>query len=855
MIYKHLHDYAVSNVWCSPRVDKPWHIKPVRLTNFWGTKGKTKLSWSTVPNPDQESRWHIYMFGYVSTPLLGFASKLNTWKKVSEICTDDSIQINLHLPDGRELPRFQTYMLRHTDGNILLAVKFDDGIPVMDKEELFLSFYNNQYHDKPWRDTSYPDVECYGVKIVDNTQVVDFINYYYDRKDRGGHITIHKNCVQVDDVKVGELESGDLIEMFYDNSVFEELEFDLDALDTFVSEKDSCRKYLLHFPKNTDSVINFKDDISINICQYDGGRWKGVRYHQTLPSAVRMVTHNDVSLPTDRIDAFLDANNFTSRNNIKLQVLIRRDGYNRELVHDVNKIHELYKLSDENILHCMLSPATPIVEWSASNLENSMYTSIMETYDPTFNLSDISKALGYSSLIELLEPTTLLPRDELGLNVFDLPLALQEKSIVMTYKNDGTFNKVYNLTSETDIKEIDQTIDRATAEYGEISSLLDDHYNSKIVPVDNNGYVCAKRDVSVRPEDYVLVHGPWMKAVEGEDYILYEGNVVWQVDYNHWETITRLDTKSLYINKELTWEKDTSRVLKFRLESVVDYNGGTIAKECPFPMDRLRIWLNGNFLYENLDFTIQFPWVYIVSKEHIISDADTQQMFAIYDGIIDADVKPAGQGEYKWIQHGLVSLDGIYDIWDDSTFNMFAGGKLLTPDEYDLAERSNSSSMSVRNGTPYLVEYSKSMLTETGIERVGELKSYSENLNEKISLYLTGKLPEVDIPGVPDIDRWYVVYSPFMSKILYELNTGGINLNGRVTDKLLDTITEPFSDYLASDPCVRGIDERYLFIHPTSAFTTTEVTLNEYEVLERINKRYLSNKVDLTYFLAIRGIA
>ncbi|MNL68931.1 hypothetical protein D3C87_1937270 [compost metagenome] len=57
---------------------------------------------------------------------------------------------------------------------------------------------------------------------------------------------------------------------------------------------------------------------------------------------------------------------------------------------------------------------------------------------------------------------------------------------------------------------------------------------------------------------------------------------------------------------------------------------------------------------------------------------------------------------------------------------------------------------------------------------------------------------------------------------------------------------------LEFDPCKRGVDTRYVSIHPHHLSYETELNIYQYNFLNRAIALYLEGKVDLSHFVSIK---
>lgn len=81
----------------------------------------------------------------------------------------------------------------------------------------------------------------------------------------------------------------------------------------------------------------------------------------------------------------------------------------------------------------------------------------------------------------------------------------------------------------------------------------------------------------------------------------------------------------------------------------------------------------------------------------------------------------------------------------------------------------------IANGTPYAIrETVVPMRGETYLDTYA-FRARSQAVDQEVEDYLTLKYPEPEIPGPSPITERYAVYSPFLSRIINDLQEGYID--------------------------------------------------------------------------------
>src|SRR5699024_5766699 len=138
------------------------------------------------------------------------------------------------------------------------------------------------------------------------------------------------------------------------------------------------------------------------------GRRKGVYYGRFQPDAVRQLTHNVYSLVIHYINTYIqdhpfldplgDQDEFDLDSELKIVAFTRHAGYkDRPVVHEVNRIRELYRLDLGRINAALSGLASLVPEWRAEHLELSAYPKVMGSLVGDINESLVSDAYGYNA--------------------------------------------------------------------------------------------------------------------------------------------------------------------------------------------------------------------------------------------------------------------------------------------------------------------------------------------------------------------------------------------------------------------------------------------------------------------------
>jgi hypothetical protein len=272
------------------------------------------------------------------------------------------------------------------------------------------------------------------------------------------------------------------------------------------------------------------------------------------------------------------------------------------------------------------------------------------------------------------------------------------------------------------------------------------------------------------------------------------------------------------------------------------------------PPGRLDLWLNNRRLVKGLDYYINYPELVIVNKEYLLDGPTQNVSFRAY-GFCNPDMSIRGSKQVGFVENGLLSYNGQYDLRDDKVVQITVDGRSLTRNDVKFPEDGWGVGVSSQyEGRPY--EVSDVVVPIRGVTDYDTylLRERSVNLDKRVSDYLTTKFPEHVFPDLPAVLEAYKVYSPFLNKLIRDIVRGVFLIPSTIqTDRQVMTSVQAYRYLLAYDPCVLGVNDTFVVIHPVATWGTITVKSIQYNFLERVIALLLNGKVDLTHFLIIEG--
>lgn len=843
-------DHARQHVWCTPDQDLQVTLKPVKLSRPLGELLNARVLWEDIPMPTKKDRYHLYQIGQVHPDILGLLPTKMIWRTVKDNMRENKLYCDVYTVTGRHLPRFECWFLVNQDNNVILAIKSQTAIADLDKEEVFVRLYSNAFFQSVRSNPQTNEIACEGQRFTDTNQMLFMQRRYREYRAKPGLCLAFVNGWLVDDFPPQMLAAGDAVEYVYDSSVKATYDFEVPNLQTFDSTLDSKTKYLLHYVPQLKAMIDYLDDIDFYLVRKDAnGRYTGAYYHKNAEDAVRMVTHKDYSLPVMYVNAIRDDSKlWTSRDTITIRMHLRNAGWERSLVNEHHRIKELYKLGEPELTKALLGIDSNIWVWQAANLEKSMYPAIMRDFGPTITKQMVTEAYGYNATSKLLGDTPQKVVVNPNRSFVDLPPGLHRSATVYEYNQQGALLGFYTHTLGPTYKTRNAAARLVEAIYGRGGVAAPVVYGDKEVPViAGNNY----RMYKTRIWRGVIQDDEWQEATINVDYTIQNNVVRWLTDDATYTAVMR-DTEFLAYSFSMT---PIDGILKFSIVAEQKRLGSTYTAVMPIPGGRLEVWLNGRALIENLDFVCHWPQVVITNKS-FWSESATQNLVVRVSGFCTKEMKLETPVEYGFVEYGLLSRNNRFNVRDDRVLRVLVEGTLRHRDELIFAEDDVGVSMqNIRNGAPYQITDIVVPMQGLTSKDTYSMRAESHEVDQLVEDYLTIKLPQKPKTPPSPFPGYYLVYSPFTCKIMYDMVNGVIDFRDWMDPYSDMQVRQAMEDYvylLDYDPVKVGVDTQYVNIQPHQSRDTVVLNIYQYRLLERVIKVFLDGKVDINKFIQIK---
>lgn len=844
--------HGTKNVWCTPDQDYQHIFQVARITRDLGVNRTCAVEWQTIPLPTENDIYHVYSVGQIHPRQLGLPTKQKVWHRVDQMAGVEGITVNLYQKDGFEFPRHLAYVLVMGDRNVVIALRQVDVLKRRYVQPLYVRFYSSAYYGSLRSDGHSETIACKGYTHWGSTQdLVTFQNLRNTYKARVGKTLTFHNGHYVDDVQPGRLGLGDEAEFFYDAAMYRQVVLKVKDLRTFDSVLDQKRKFLIYRDKaNADAWIDYRDDLDIYLVKREAnGRFTGVYYHRNKEDALRMITHNAYSIPVSYVQAYVnDHPQWTDINDLELHIFVREAGYKRPLVFEHNRIHELYKLTDAQILDAMLGLESTVPNWRAEHLESSWYTALMRVYDGQITNEMVEKAYGYNAITQLVVPTPQKTDLMAGTRFIKLPVGFYDTSTMLEFDTQGKLLGFHVHNGGEYYNPIERNTRLIEAHRGVGSKQVSAKHG--LSPVTLNPQLNYRFYKSPRLAG--IITGEWVPAVENVDYTISNNTLTWALNTVGWQGMVKSDAAFLLYEHPLEAE---SGIYHFNVRSLEQREGTRyLDGDLTVPPRRLSLWLNGYGLIENIDYYVQWPKVVLTNKEYLVPG--TQKLVVMADGFCQDDMTCEPQPDVGYVEYGHLSLNNTTNLRDDKNVRIIVGGCAKHRTDVAFIEDyvEGKSVPLMPNGRPYQVDELVNPLGTYTPTDTYALRKLSQPVDVVVETYVNGKRKQPTPPGITPIPDRYRVYSPFVARVLDDLDRGVLwddRMIGRYNVTFIRSLLKSYEWLLEFEPTKQDIDDRYVVVHPHTYDSVFELNIYKLTFLKRAIEYYLDDKVNVNHFVSI----
>lgn len=841
-----LRQFAIDNVWGSPSKESLYVIKPARLSRMRGAMVTQRVKWEDIYLPTNRDTYHVFQIGKIAPSLLGIHCLNKNWVSLKDLINSSFIIAEVYDNNGLMYPKMNCYLRMDASGDITLAVKKTRQLTTIDSEEIFFRVYTNSFYFSKRNTFGNEATECISfVSTGENTAIE--ANYVYAQyREKPGYAYGYRNGAYVSNFNPNLTRNGDILEIFYDASVYRVIDFDLSKLKSFTSTIDDKHKYLLHYPQSDNKTIDFVNNIDIYLVRKQGAYGRGYYYNKHHPDSIRMLSHKDYSVPVSYISGLYHnhSSEWGMMNDLTIRMIIRRGGFDRPLIKESNRIFELYKMEDSKVRSALLGVDAVVDNWKADQLESSPYPRIMLNKSGVFDISDIQNMLGYDSIAKNYGDTPIKTTKTVGRPEVILPPLLTKDVTVYEFNkkglllgfyyhghDDNEHYRCYNQDTyyvEVIVGRGGNTID---AIYGEFEITPDPLLNYR-------SYIC----------DYYNAKPTyrWLDVSNNGVTIPENGKLKIIADDIYWYPAFVSDKTFLSYSLKLT---PHNGVYQFNVRDRRRVDNDLVWMDTTIPTRRLDVWLNGRWLVRDVDFFVKWPKVVITNKE-FLKDAPEQDIVLRATGFCKEDMTLEEPREVGFVVNGYLSANNRYDTRDDKVLSYYVDGYIRDKGDLHFAENVTEAQVdNARNGAPYEVKETIIAFRDMSYLDTYMMRDESRSIDKKIEDYKTLMSPQKELPNPNFIKHRWKISSPFMQRIYSALLTRQIPfsaISGQYSDQKIHELVKPYLEYLELDPVKKGVHLGYVEVHAHGYKDIIDMSIYHYNFLARVNKLYMDSQINLS---------
>lgn len=860
-MYDYLKQHAIENAWCSPEQDNQIILNLKRVSKKEGELVSFTNMMRRITLPEKAKRFHIFQVGHAHPTVLGLLPKIPDWSYEGWVSFGKAVEnlplfADIYTSNGVHIPLHRTYYMYTNDRALIVAVDASCGSPIdYSNDDVYVRLYSNAYFESDEASSLTMNTRCVGRTIYTAEDIVAMKTQAEVFAALPGKNFCYVNGLYIESISQATVNIGDVVEIVYDASVKEIYDVLVSDAPSFKSILDDCYKYLLRRPKATENILDYYDDLDIYLIRKDAKGIVGNYYHRNTKFSVRMVTHRDYAIPVNFYVPLAESlAKLLGLQGVDLQsfyirLIVRHGGLARPLIYDHQRVFELYKLSDANILGAMVGDDSVMPYWTAAALEASAYPKLMRAKYEDINIDLINDAYGYNAITRVIgeTPMAVTPLGSTGVVV--VPEVLKTNSTMYEYDKDGKLlgfhHHLYgdNYVT-TDPKAVivegvcglsQETLLKST---GQDNLPIPTKYTYRV-------YMCY------------LVNGvpnnEWKDITGSKYYTIKNGLLAWTgLEKDQWLEIRR-DESFLGYTVQVS---PVSGSLFFTLAE----KQGDDNKLLSIPLGDLDIWADdGSSMIEGLDYIVEFPKVTILNKEFLTQPVETTpQTFTVrFTGFCDSSLKMKEPEDFGFIEYGFLSNNNRFDVRDDRVIRITAGGSYRGRDSLVFSEdHSGVSIVHTLNGKPYQVKDVVVPLRELSDDETYALREKSVIVDNAVEAYMTLKYPQPPRDGPNLISSRWTLMSPFFCRLIADIVSGIIPkvvYNAVLSDTEVMNICAPYEKYLKVDPLNPDLkmDFKYVAVHPTAQKSVVPVSLEAYRFMQKVVTLYGSGQITLNSHLTV----
>ncbi len=896
-------DDAFQFVWCSPMHTLLGLIQPGRLSPVYGSLGSVAVMWRKYPLPDTGSYWQVYSVGQYNASNFNLPQNVTEqWVSCSNLIGTQSLLLQFFTDNGYSFPLGEAYYMLTESNDILFALRVITTFPFnLGNQTLYIKVYTNDYFEsslwynalaKAGLPSTTPGIQYAYSLIRTQTDIVTFkalVSSLQSKTLSGTPTICFKNGRYFSTLSgAGEINVGDRVEAIIDSSVKRVSIIPLTSLQGFTSLLDPGINKLFYPPVDNGlgypytDTIDFKNEVDFYLVSsaIASPYSNGLYFNQYNANAVRMVTHNSYSLSNVQV-TYLYNNDliFHTASDVSVVQIVRNSGRAAiPLIHEANRILELYKLPTASVINAMIGTQSTVTDWQVANLENSSYTALMGLLQASITESMVESVYGYNYMTKRFcnpYPSTNIVNNSL---VFDSPDGIPS-CVMSTYDSNGHL-LAYGNGNPNAIQQVTPPSVTAPAAVelvpGQINTGSNVNtflgYTSYVSPVNLNtlGYRCYVCSINngVPVENWIDVTGQSAYYNLSADGLTITWNTGELTSLTQYPAIVVGGEVLMYPVPLTTTEfpgfvRFSIQVQRARMAAYPAQTTPTI-ETVPETIPRavLDVFMDGLSLVEGIDFVIVWPQIVIARKITRTPAAGLNVIVRAYGFAPTSNLTRDSLVETGYVIGGQLSVDGIYETRNDRNYRTVIGGSMYLPGAAIFAEENIPlATNSPLNGLPWSVT-DIIMATDgfTGQETMA-YRAISKSMDATVGAYLTLQIPGTPIPALNPINAKYPLVSCFLSAIIQNFINGGWLTDAQLQAGMGNNLTvaswiAPWNYLFTYDAALNtNLNTEYVEVLPHPYSTVVTVSATQYEFLNLLITDYLmlngASRVSLGSYVAI----
>ena len=408
-----LNTFMFQKVWNEVPGELRHNIIPQVLSER-SVNGSIRLYGQDIPLPTQNTPYYLYAVSASIMTGVIFPRQLEyDWTRLDDLLNKYDILLHIYHTSGIMIPKSGCYIykLQNNNGFIIALSKqaTNHVLSYSEKNNIRLTiYYDSDITDKM-------NIKTFHVPTSDNNYVYRNEIFQYIKSVSNNdlsNITIFIDGYESTINDPSSFPFDGYVDVINDENI--KFSFNIDLTNPnenkgFYSDIDKTYKQLVHIPKylNPDNKVLTHNTMDIFVRKKnmeENKTYKGLYLHRCANRSVTQVTHNDVAIPLYIVDAYKD---YLDTQDVTLHVVVREHSKDNVLIRDKNYIDLLYTHDDFEIIEflCDRTEYKQLYFWTAEHLEKSVYIEAMFDIPNIITPSNMTyyiDGLGYYHTMSLL---------------------------------------------------------------------------------------------------------------------------------------------------------------------------------------------------------------------------------------------------------------------------------------------------------------------------------------------------------------------------------------------------------------------------------------------------------------------